>query len=109
MSEQQFIIKDFTALVRFAERSSVVGIVPTVQTRSGFIFHDVVIHERNGRYWATPGTRPLLGPNGRQIVDHKGKRQWCPVISFASDDLRNKFSDAVISALRVSHPQVFGE
>jgi hypothetical protein len=40
------------------------------------------------------------------VKDASRKPQWVPIVSFASKELRDKFSTAVLDALRVSHPDV---
>jgi hypothetical protein len=39
----------------------------------------------------------MKGPDGRGL--------WVPIVGFASRELRDKFSTAVIDALRASHPE----
>jgi hypothetical protein len=34
---------------------------------------------------------------------------WSPIISFASRELRDRFIDSVLAALRASHPAVLAE
>jgi hypothetical protein len=41
--------------------------------------------------------------------DENGKAIWQPVVSFASRELSNKWSDAVLAALRQSHPLALDE
>lgn len=42
--------------------------------------------------------------DGVQMKDFAGKAMWVPLISFASKELRDRFSASVIEALRVSYP-----
>jgi len=90
----------------FYKEGSMVGHA-VVSTPAGIIFHDVSIHERSGMWFAVPSRRPVLGPDGRQARDPSGRQVWAPVMSFRTDDLRDKFSAAVIQALRRQHPEVF--
>jgi hypothetical protein len=41
--------------------------------------------------------------------DASGKPQWSPVVSFVSREVGNRWSDAVLDALRSSHPHAFDE
>ena len=43
---------------------------------------------------------------GSPGIEASGKAQWAPIVSFISKELRDKFSAAVIDALRISHPDV---
>lgn len=99
-----FTVEEFVAVVRGFR----LGFV-RVRTPAGVIFHDVSLFRRNGVVWAVPGGRPRLDPEGRQQRDNSGRRRWSPVVSFASRETEDRFSRAVIEALRTSHPGVLGE
>jgi hypothetical protein len=96
------IIEEFTRV----ERNSLVGFA-TVRAPSGLIFHDVSIHRKDGKWWASPASKPMLGRDGVQIKDAAGKAKWSPVVSFTSRDVRDKFSAAIIEALKAARPEVF--
>jgi hypothetical protein len=46
----------------------------------------------------------VIGRDGAVVRDPVGKIQYAPVITFASRELRDRFNDQVIAALRNSHP-----
>jgi hypothetical protein len=101
MTLPPFVIEDFVKV----ERSTLRGFAK-VRTPSGIIFHDVAIHRQADAAWASPASKPLLNRDGQHTKDASGKAQWVPIVSFTSRELRDKFSTAVIDALRISHPDL---
>lgn len=101
MSMFPFVIENFVKV----ERNTLRGFAK-VRTPSGIIFHDVAIHHQADAAWAAPASKPLLNCDGQHMKDASGKAQWAPIVSFISKELRDKFSAAVIDALRISHPDV---
>lgn len=77
-----------------------------VRTPGGLIFHDVAIHKarENGHAWAAPASKPRLTRDGTQQRDANGKALFSPVVTFASRELRDRFSDAVVAAVEAAHP-----
>jgi hypothetical protein len=94
---EEFVPRDTGILLGFAR----------VRLPSGMIFHDVGVYHRDDTWWATPASKPRLGKDGVQIKDAAGKGQWQPVVTFASKDLRDKWSSAVIEAMGLAHPEIF--
>jgi hypothetical protein len=41
--------------------------------------------------------------------DEKQKIRYQPIIEFTSKNIRDRFSDQVIAALKLSHPEAFAE
>lgn len=97
---QQFVVEEFSSV----ERGSLRGFA-TIRAPSGIVFHSVGIYQKEGAAWASPPSRPKLGRDGAQMRDREGKLLWLPVVSFASKDVRDRFSAAVIEALRASNPE----
>jgi hypothetical protein len=56
--------------------------------------------------WASPPSKPMIGRDGAALTDAKGKARYSPIIEFTTREIRDRFSAAVIEALRVSHPEV---
>jgi len=75
-----------------------------VQLPSGMIIADVAVHVTEGRPWASPPSKAMLDRNGAALRDEVGKVRYSPIISFASKDLRDKFSAAIIDAMEAAHP-----
>jgi len=100
MSTSVFIIEQFVAV----ERNSLRGFC-RVRAPSGLIFHDVAVHQRSGVAWASPAAKPMLDRNGQQMRDAGGKALWSPIISFSNREARDRFSTAVVDAMRLAHPE----
>lgn len=99
-----FVIEEFVSVAR----ATLVGFC-RVRLPSGMILHDVAIHQRDGRAWASPASKPMLDRSGTQMKGSDGKLLWSPIVSFASRELRDRFSDGVITAVRASHPTALAE
>ena len=75
---------------------------------SGMILHDVGIFVDGGRAWATPSSKAMLDKDGVALRDGT-KIKYSPVVTFTSKELRTKFSDAIIAALRIAHPDALAD
>jgi hypothetical protein len=51
----------------------------------------------------------MLSQNGTTLRDEAGKIRYAPVIAFQSTEVRQRFTNAIIAALRLAHPEVFAE
>jgi hypothetical protein len=96
------VIEDWVAV----ERNTLRGFC-RVRMPSGTIFHDVSVHRSGEKAWASPASKPMIGRDGTQMKDPAGKGLWTSIVSFASKELRDRFSSAVRDALRLSHPEIF--
>ena len=76
-----------------------------VQFASGLIINGIAVHVAGSRMWASPPLRPLLKDNA-VIVDEAGRRQYAPVIDFATHGVRSRWSRQVLAALREAHPDL---
>ena len=95
------VIEEFTSVARNSLRG-----FAWVRLPSGLILHDTAIHERDGKAWASPASKPMLSRDGTVVRDAAGKTQYVPIITFASREIRDRFSAAVINAMRAAHPEV---
>lgn len=88
-------------------RNSLLGFC-RVRMPSGVIFHDCSVHCSNGRFWAAPPARPQMSREGVHLRDaHTSKFLYVQIISFSSKEVRDRFSEAIVGALRASHPEAF--
>jgi hypothetical protein len=78
-----------------------------VQQPSGVIFNECPVLQSARGYWASPPSKPLIGNDGKVISDASGKPRYTQIIEFASSEIRDRWSEAVIEALRTSHPEAF--
>jgi hypothetical protein len=90
----QVSIEDFRSLVRNTLRG-----FARVRLPEGIILHDVSIHISDGKPWASPPGRPMVGRDGRQLKDATGKPQFSPTLTFTSRADRDAFSNAIIEAV----------
>lgn len=95
------IVEEFKAV-----RSNSLRGFARVRMPSGMILHDVALHQRGDERWASPPGKPVVGRDGTQIVK-AGKAVYSPVISFASKELRDTFSSAIVAAVEAAHPEAF--
>ena len=75
---------------------------------SGLELHELMLHERDGRFWLSFPSKPMLGADGAALRDERGKvRYGTPLIEFTSTQARSRFIEQVLEALRQAQPQVF--
>jgi len=77
-----------------------------VRLPEGILLHDVAVHVRDGKAWASPPGRPAIGRDGAHIRDAAGKPSFTPTITFTSRADADAFSAAIIDAVRARHPEV---
>jgi hypothetical protein len=58
---------------------------------SGFVMHDLALHEKNGARW--------IGFPGRQWFNAQGEKQYAQFVEFSSRGAGDRFRDAVLAAL----------
>jgi hypothetical protein len=80
----------------------------TARLPSGMNLHDVSVHYQDGTWWVAPASKPLLGADGTALRDADGKIRYSPIVSFEKA-ARSRFSNAIIVALRLAHPEVFAD
>jgi hypothetical protein len=96
----QAIVEEFRPM----RRNTLLGFA-RIRMPSGTIFHDVNVHCSNGQYWASPASKPQIGRDGTQLRGTNGKPLYVPVVTFATKELRDRFSAAVVEAVRAAHPE----
>ncbi len=77
-----------------------------VRLPEGMVLHDCAVHVRDGRAWASPPGRPMIGRDGAQMRDAAGKPTFSPTLTFVSRADADAFSAAIIDAVRANHPEV---
>lgn len=82
----------------------------TVEISSiGLKIHDCVVHVSHGKAWAGLPNRPQIDKDGHHRRDTNRKPAYAPVIEWTSRERRDRFSEAVVRAVRRSHPDLFSE
>ena len=94
------VVEDFRALAKNTLRG-----FARVRLGSGMVLHDVAVHVRDDKLWVSPAGRPAIGKDGTQMRGADGKPLYNPCVSFTDKATADKFSAAVIAALRLSHPE----
>src|ERR1700682_415042 len=89
---------------RALRKNSLIGFAK-VQLPSGMVIADVTVLTREGGAWASPPSKPMIGRDGSVMKDANGKIKYQPIIEFTSKEVRDKFSRAVVEALRAAHPE----
>ncbi len=104
LSTPSFLVADFVSL----RLATLCGFV-TVWLPSGLIIHDVSLHQKNNSTWAAPPSKPMINRDGIVLRDDNGKIRYSPIIEFASKKLRDRWSDAVVDALKAAFPTAFSD
>jgi hypothetical protein len=93
--QQKLRLKSWKPVVRGTLRG-----FATIET-SLMTVHDCPVHwHPNGRAWVSLPGRAQIDQDGRQRVDANGKKLFVPVLEWRSREISERFSDAVIEALR---------
>ena len=97
--ERTFTIEEFNSIRKGSLRGFAKVTMP-----SGMILADVSIHVDTERAWAMPSSKVMLDRNGSVMRDATGKIRYVPIVLFASKQLRDRFSNAVIEAVKIAYP-----
>ena len=84
-------------------KGSLIGFV-SVSMPSGITIHEISVLETNGKFWASPPSKPMIDRHGVVMIDDAGKRRYSALIEFADRDTRSRWSDSVVEALRIAEP-----
>jgi hypothetical protein len=95
------IIEEFVPVPRNSLRG-----FARVRLPSGLVLHDVSIHVKGDSSWVAPSSKPMIARDGPVIKGPDGKIKYSPVVSFATKELRDKFSASVIAAMRAHRPDM---
>jgi hypothetical protein len=80
----------------------------TTNLASGLVLRELMLHERDGRWWVSFPSKPMVGADGVALRDERGKlRYGAPLIEFTSPQARSRFIEQVLAALRLALPQAF--
>jgi len=76
-----------------------------VRLRSGLTINDVVLHAKDGKAWASLPSKPMLDREGQVVRDAAtGKVKYAPMLEWASREVSDRFSLAVVEAIEARHP-----
>lgn len=91
---------------RQVTKNSLIGFAK-VEFPSGLVISDVTVLKGERGPWASPPSKPMVSRDGTVMKGDDGKVRYTPIIEFTSKEIRNRWSDAVIEAMRAAHPEVF--
>jgi hypothetical protein len=75
---------------------------------SGLTLHELMLHGRDGRWWISFPSKPMLGTDGVALRDDSGKvRYSSPLVTFTNRQARDRLTEQVLAALRQAQPQLF--
>lgn len=78
-----------------------------IEFPSGLILTDVTILTGERGPWASPPSKPMVGRDGTVMKDDNGRARYVPIVEFTTKAVRDRWSAAVIEAMREAHPEVF--
>ena len=81
----------------------------TATLPSGMVLHEISVLVSNGKAWASPPSKPMVGRDGKVLVGDNGKPRYAQLIEFTDKATRDRFSAAVLAALLGAHPEALGE
>jgi hypothetical protein len=73
------------------------------------LIHDLSVHQKDGKRWASLPAKPLITREGVVRRDDHGKTAYVPILEFTDRPTRDAFSDRVISALLEFAPAAFDD
>jgi hypothetical protein len=89
---------------RVIRRNSLRGFAK-VRFPSGLIISEIAVHAAgDGRFWASPPARQMVGSDGHVLRDSNGKPRWQPVIEFVDKGRRDAWSASVIQSVADAYP-----
>jgi hypothetical protein len=78
---------------------------PQKRASASCVINDIVILNGDRGPWASPPSKPTLDRDGVAMKDQRGKIRYSPLIEFTSMAIRDRWSAAVIDAMRAAHPE----
>jgi hypothetical protein len=102
MNARAVVITEWKPLHRNTLRGFVTAHLP-----SGMVLHELAVHRRDGAWWIAPPGKPMLGRDGVAMRDDAGKLRYQTIIEFDPPAAKQRFSNAIIEALRLAHPEAF--
>jgi DNA-binding cell septation regulator SpoVG len=72
---------------------------------SGLVIGDITILNGERGPWASPPSKPMITGDGTVMKDAGGKIRYSPFIAFTTKEIRSRWSDLVIEAMRATHPE----
>jgi hypothetical protein len=80
-----------------------------VHLPSGMTLHRCSVFSKDGRAWASPPSKQVIGRDGTVQRTQDGKTKYEPTVSFVDRATQERWSVAVIAALRLARPEALPE
>lgn len=88
---------------------TVVGYIDA-ELPSGLTIHSMkLMRGPNGGFWIAMPAVQATDRDGNPVVNADGKAIWNHFVDFSTKDVRRRFQDQIIDALRRAHPEAFGD
>jgi hypothetical protein len=89
------------------DRSPLQG-VADVELDLGLRILGVMVFRDGARTWISLPSKPLIGPDGQQIINEaNGKPAYQPILAWRDTKLADAFRRAVVRLVREAHPGTF--
>jgi hypothetical protein len=75
-----------------------------VHLPSGMVLHRCSIFAKDDKAWASPPSKQVIGRDGVVQKTAEGKTRYEPTVSFADRATQERWSAAVIEALKLADP-----
>jgi hypothetical protein len=85
---------------RPVERNTLRGFAEIKVVPWRLIMDGVAVHERDGRSWVQLPARPQIDKDTGTVVRDGAKIQYAKVLEFDDREIANRFSDAVVAAVK---------
>jgi hypothetical protein len=95
-----FTISDFKPIRAGAMRG-----FADVHLPSGMVLHRCGIFAKNDKAWASPPSKQVVARDGSVQKTADGKTRYEATVSFIDRATQERWSSAVIEALRLAHPE----
>ncbi len=69
------------------------------------VLHRCGIFAKDGKAWASPPSKQVIGRDGTVQKTADGKSRYEPTVSFVDRTTSERWSAAVIEALRIAEPE----
>src|SRR4051794_10493266 len=96
-------VQNFTPL----SAGALVGFLD-VTLPSGMVLHRCSIFTKDDRAWASPPSKQVIGRDGTVQKTADGKARYEPTVSFVDRPTQERWSNAVVAALRIANPEALG-
>lgn len=87
-------------------KNILLGVVK-VELPSGMVIVDMTVLISDCGAWTSPPAKPMVFADITIMKNQNGNIRYVPIIEFTSKEVCTRLSDAVIAALRQSHPEAF--